>query len=103
MAFEGISDMAEQIVDHQLDIAAHRGTYAQFIRGSLALSLICAFILVALCSFAFGHTLSVFVGFAGLILGIIAVLIDARSGSQRWFLALGVLVVFGLITAISVS
>ncbi len=95
--------MAEQIVDHQLDIAAHRSAYGNFVRGSVALGLICAFVLVSLCSFAFGHALSVFIGFAGLIIGIIAVLIDARSGSQRWFLALGVLVIFGLITAVSVS
>jgi Bacterial aa3 type cytochrome c oxidase subunit IV len=95
--------MAEQSVDHHLDIAAHQSTYTNFVRGAVALGLICAFVLVALCSFAFGHTLNVFVGFAGLIIGIIAVLIDARSGSQRWFLALGVLVIFGLITAISVS
>jgi hypothetical protein len=95
--------MAEQSVDHHLDVAAHRSAYASFVRGSVALVLICAFVLVSLCSFAFGHTLNVFIGFAGLIIGVIAVLIDARSGSQRWFLALGVLVIFGLITAISVS
>ena len=95
--------MAEQSVDHHLDIAAHQSTYGQFVRGSVALALTCAFVLVALCSFAFGHTLNVFIGFAGLIIGLITVLIDARSGSQRWFLALGVLVIFGLITAISVS
>jgi hypothetical protein len=95
--------MAEHTVDHHLDMAAHRSTYANFVRGSVALVLICAFVLVALCSFAFGHTLNVFIGFAGLIIGVIAVLIDARSGSQRWFLALGVLVIFGLLTAISVS
>ena len=95
--------MAEQTVDHRLDLAAHQGAYAGFIRGSVALALICGFILVALCSFAFGHTLSVFIGFAGLIIGIIAVLIDARSGAPRWLLSLGVLVIFALITAISVS
>jgi hypothetical protein len=95
--------MAEHTVDHHLDIAAHRSTYANFVRGSVALGLICAFVLVALCSFAFGHTLHVFTGFAGLIIGIIAVLIDARSGSQRWLLSVGVLVLFGLITAISVG
>jgi hypothetical protein len=95
--------MAEQSVDHHLDIAAHRSTYGNFVRGALALTLICAFVLVALCSFAFGHALNVFTGFVGLIIGVIAVLIDARSGSPRWFLSLGVLVLFGLITAASVS
>jgi len=95
--------MAEQSVDHHLDIAAHRSAYGNFVRGAVALVLICAFVLVALCVFAFGHTLNVFTGFVGLIIGIIAVLIDARSGSQRWLLSLGVLVLFGLITAVSVS
>ena len=95
--------MAEQSVDHHLDIAAHRSAYDSFVRGAVALALICAFVLVALCAFAFGHTLNVFTGFAGLIIGTIAVLIDARSGSQRWLLSLGILVLFGLITAISVS
>jgi hypothetical protein len=95
--------MAEHTVDHHLDIAAHQSTYANFVRGSVALGLICAFVLVALCSFAFGHTLNVFTGFVGLIIGVIAVLIDARAGSQRWLLSVGVLVLFGLITAVSVS
>ena len=95
--------MAEQSVDHHLDIASHNSTYGNFVRGSVALGLICALVLVALCAFAFGHTLNVFTGFAGLIIGVIAVLIDARSGSQRWLLSIGVLVLFGLITAISVS
>jgi len=95
--------MAEQSVDHRLDIAAHQSAYSSFVRGSAALVLICAFVMVALCSFAFGHMLSVFIGFAGLIIGVIVVLIDVRSGSHRWFLALGCLVIFGLITAISVS
>lgn len=95
--------MAEQSVDHHLDVDAHRNTYGAFVRGSVALGIICALVLVALCSFAFGHTLNVFTGFAGLIIGIIAVLIDARSGSPRWLLSLGVLVLFGLITAVSVS
>jgi hypothetical protein len=95
--------MAEHMVDHHLDIAAHRSTYRNFVRGTVALLLICAFVVVSLCSFAFAHTLNVFMGFAGLIIGIIAVLIDARSGSQRWFLSIGVLVLFGLITAINVG
>lgn len=95
--------MAEQSVDHHLDIAAHKSTYGNFVRGSVALGLICALVLVSLSSFAFGQTLNVFTGFAGLIIGVIAVLIDARSGSERWLLSIGVLVLFGLITAVSVS
>ena len=94
--------MAEQSADHHLDIDAHRKTYGAFLRGSVVLGIICAFVVVSLCSFAFGKSLNVFTGFAGLIIGTIAVLIDARSGSQRWFLSLGVLVLFGLITAMNV-
>jgi len=80
----------------------HRSTYEGFVKGAIVLSLVSALVLVALVSFRFAHTLNVFTGFAGLILGFIAVAIDARSGS-RWFLSLGVLVLFGLITAVNVS
>ena len=95
--------MAEQSTDHHLDIDAHRKTYGAFLRGSVVLVIICGFVMVALCSFAFGKSLNVFIGFAGLIIGIIAVLIDARSGSQRWLLSLGALVLFALITAANVG
>lgn len=95
--------MAEQSVDHHLDMDAHRRTYSAFVRGSAALGIICAFVLVALCSFAFGKSLNVFIGFAGLIIGHIAVLIDWRSGSQRWLLSVGALVLFALITAVNVG
>jgi hypothetical protein len=80
----------------------HNRTYEGFLIGSVALALICGFALVALCSFAFGHTLNVFAGFAGLIVGIIAVLIDARTGA-KWYLSVALLVIFGLITAVNVS
>ena len=95
--------MAEHSSDnHSQDMEAHRRTYEGFIKGSVALSIHCGFVLVALCSFAFAHTLNVFTGFAGLIVGIVAVLIDARTGGN-WYLSAGLLVVFGLITAVNVS
>ena len=87
---------------HAHGMEEHRSTYQGFVKGAIVLSLVSALVLVALVSFRFAHTLNVFTGFAGLILGCIAVAIDARTGS-RWFLSLGVLVVFGLITAINVS
>jgi hypothetical protein len=103
MTFEGTSPMAEHSSDnHAHGMDEHTRTYEGFITGSVALSIICGFVLVALCSFAFAHTLNVFMGFAGLIVGIIAVLIDARTGG-KWLLSLGALVVFGLITAVNVS
>lgn len=95
--------MAEHSSDNRAHgMEEHISTYEGFIKGSVALSLICGFVLVALCSFAFAHTLNVFTGFAGLIVGIIVVLIDARTGG-KWLLSLGALVLFGLITAVNVS
>ena len=84
------------------DLDAHRNTYEGFLKGSVALSLICGFILVALVAFRFIASGNVLIGFAGLILGVLAVLIDARAGS-KWFLSGGLLVAFGLITAFAVS
>lgn len=86
-----------------MDMDAHASTYDSFIRGTIATVLLCFYVLVALCSFAFGGSLSVFIGFASLIAGVVAALIDLRSGSHRWFLTLSVLVIFGLITAVSIS
>ena len=61
------------------------------------------FILVGLCNFAFAQTAGLFMGFAGIIVGLIALAIDARSGSRTWGLSLILLVAYGLITAINVS
>ncbi len=87
---------------HAHGMEEHRSTYVGFVKGAIVLALVSALVLVALVSFRFANTLNVFTGFAGLILGCIAVAIDARTGS-RWFLSLGVLVVFGLITAFNIS
>ena len=82
--------------------ADHQSTYDNFIKGSIALTIICLFILVALVAFRFVGGGNVLLGFAGLILGIVAVLIDARMG-KTWYVSGGLLVVFGLITAVAVS
>ena len=96
--------MAEHasLESHSNDMEAHRSAYQGFIKGSVALALISAFVLVALVSFRFGQSLNVAAGFLGLLLGVIAVIIDFRMGS-RWFLSAGLLVLFGLITAVNVS
>ena len=96
--------MAEHSSDnHARGMEEHLRTYEAFIRGSVALSIICGFVLVALVSFSKApHPLNTFAGFGGLILGIIAVLIDARTGG-KWLLSVGALVLFGLITAFNVS
>jgi hypothetical protein len=53
--------------------------------------------------FAFGSGAAVFWGFAGLILGLAVITIDTVSGSRTWMLSIGLLVLFGLFTAMRVS
>jgi hypothetical protein len=88
--------------DFSKDMEEHRKTYEAFITGAVALSLICGFVLVALVDFRFDPGHNVFTGFAGLILGVIAVLIGARMGG-KWLFPLGLLVAFGLFSAVMVS
>jgi hypothetical protein len=78
----------------------HKDTYDGFIKGSIALSLVCLYVLVALVAFRFMDNWNVLVGFAGLIAGIIATLIDLRA-SGKWYLSGGLLVLFGLFVAIN--
>jgi hypothetical protein len=82
---------------------AHRSTYEAFITGSVALTLLCLYTLVSLVIFRFGGSFHVFLGFAGLVVGVITVLIDVKTGGKRWFLSGGALVLFGLVTAMSVA
>ena len=79
----------------------HQETYEGFLTGSVALSIICGFILVSLVAFRFMDYLNVLTGFGGLILGLLATLIDVRSGG-KWYLSGGLLVLFGLFVAINV-
>lgn len=78
----------------------HKETYEGFLTGSVALGIICGYILVALVAFRFMDYLNVFTGFAGLIVGTLATLIDARAGG-KWFLSGGLLVLYGLLVAIN--
>jgi Bacterial aa3 type cytochrome c oxidase subunit IV len=92
------------MADHSSnDMTEHTKTYEGFLVGSIVLALVTAFVMVALVSFRFAHTLNVFTGFAGLIIGILATLINARMGGKSWWLSVAVLVLFGIITAINVS
>jgi hypothetical protein len=84
------------------DTGSHAGTYAAFVKFSTAAIIHVFYVLVALVSFAFGHSAEVFLGFAGLFLGTLAILIDIRGGS-RFFLSGGLLIVFALITAVNVA
>jgi hypothetical protein len=94
--------MATEVNPHHLQrgMDEHVNTYEGFLKGSVALSLICGFILVALCAFRFMDSLNVFTGFVGIILGVIAVLIDVKA-TGKWYLSGGLLVLFGLFVAIN--
>ena len=78
----------------------YKETYEGFLKGSVALGLICGFVLVALVAFRFMDTLNVFTGFAGLIVGILATLIDLRTGA-KWTFSTVLLVLYGLFVAIN--
>lgn len=80
----------------------HKNTYEGFIKGSVALVLLSFYTLVALVCFRFSPTLNVFFGFAGLIVGVIAVAIDSRTGG-KYYLSGGLLVLFGLLVAFLIS
>jgi hypothetical protein len=81
--------------------ADHKDTYNGFLAGSVALSMICLYVLVALVAFRFMDTLNVLTGFAGIIAGLFAVAIDLRSGG-KWYVSGGLLVLFGLFVAANV-
>ena len=55
---------------------------------------------MALVAFRFMDYLNVLTGFAGLIIGTLATIIDVRAGG-KWFLSGGLLVLFGLFVAIN--
>jgi len=84
------------------DIQSHEATYEGFIKGSLSVAIMCGFLLVALCSFAFGHSWSAFLGFAGLIVGALALVVEAKT-SGKFYASVVLLILFGLITAINVT
>ena len=80
---------------------AHR-TYSGFLKGSVVLTIFCLYVLVALSAFAFIDKGNVLIGFAGLIIGAIALIIDLRA-SNNWYISVAWLVIFGLFTAVMVS
>jgi hypothetical protein len=94
--------MASNVNPHQQPrgMDEHKSTYEAFLTGSVVLTLISLYTLVALVAFRFMDNWNVFVGFTGLILGIVAALIDARIGG-KWYLSGAVLVLFGLFVAIN--
>jgi Bacterial aa3 type cytochrome c oxidase subunit IV len=95
--------MADHATQQQAqDMSGHERTYEGFLKGSMVLGIVSFLALIALVNVGFGQSLPIFKAFAGLIIGILAVLIDVRSGG-RWYLSLGVLAVFALITAMNIA
>ena len=85
-----------------MDYEAAHATYAGFLKGAVVLTIFCLYVLVALCAFAFIDKGNVLIGFAGLIIGAIALIIDLRAGNN-WYISVAWLVIFGLFTAVMVS
>ena len=85
-----------------MDYEAANATYAGFLKGAVVLTIFCLYVLVALCAFAFIDKGNVLIGFGGLIIGAIALIIDLRA-SNNWYVSVAWLVIFGLFTAVMVS
>jgi hypothetical protein len=83
----------------------HAATYAGFIKFSVALAMACFVILTALCVFAFAPSgaMSLVLGFGGLIIGLLSIIVDIRIGSGKWLLSGAVAAVFALLAAMAVA
>ena len=88
---------------HSHGFEEHAKTYDGFIKASIAGTILCLYVLVALVAFAFVATgTNLLVGFGGLIIGILALIIDIRVGGS-WKLSAGWLVIYGLLTAVMLA
>jgi hypothetical protein len=82
---------------------AHNAAYKGFVDFSVAGSIICIYILVALVTFRFmSNPMNVIVGFGGLLVGVITSIIALRMGS-KWMVAMVPLVLFALFVAANVQ
>ncbi len=80
-------------------MGTHEATYKGFLDFSVAGSIICIYIVVALVTFRFvDNPLNVFVGFGGILIGFITSLVALRLGG-KWLVAMVPLVLFGLFVA----
>ena len=85
---------------HSHGFEEHAKTYDGFIKASIAGAIMCLYVLVALVAFAFiASSTNLLVGFGGLIIGVLALIIDLRVGGS-WKLSVGWLVIYGLLTAV---
>ena len=88
---------------HSHGFEEHAKTYDGFIKASIAGTILCFYVLVALVAFAFvASSTNLLLGFGGLIIGILALIIDVRIGNS-WKLSLGWLVIYGLLTAVMLA
>ena len=98
------------------DYAAHLETYEGFIKGIVMACLAAAFVMVsaetgeplegvmvALVMFGFGKSAAVFLGFLGMVAGMVAIGIDVMSARGGWLFSVATLVLFVLVTAINIS
>lgn len=80
----------------------HKATYEGFLQFSVAGGIHCLFIVVALVVFRFvENPLNIFLGFGGIIVGLVASFIALRMGG-KWMIPLVLLVVFILLAAANV-
>ena len=88
---------------HSHGFEEHAKTYDGFIKASIAGTILCFYVLVALVAFAFvASSTNLLLGFGGLIIGILALIIDVRIGNN-WKLSVGWLVIYGLLTAVMLA
>lgn len=87
--------------EHSKHMEAHRQTYHGFVVGTIIGTLGCLYVLVALAAVAFAAW-GTLICWAALVVGSLALALDAKNGSGKWTLSIGGLVLFSLITAVSV-
>jgi type IV secretory pathway VirB2 component (pilin) len=87
--------------EHSKHMEAHRQTYANFVTGSIIGTIACLYILVALAAVAFAAW-GTLICWVTLIVGTLLLVLDAKSGAGKWTLSTAGLVLFSLLTAVSV-
>lgn len=83
-----------------MDMEEHRKTYEGFVKGSVAGTIGCLYILLALVAVTYAPW-GTLICWLALIFGTVALVLDARSGNSRWPLSVGGLVLFSLLTLIN--
>ena len=90
-----------EVAAHGID--EHNTAWGGFVKGCVAVCLMCAFVVVALCEFGFGTSYTFLIGFGGMIVGMIAIIIDARANPSKWYLSTALLIAYGLLVAVAIT